>query len=269
MRSFPEGDSSLTLRYRIEKRIVDVSKRKYVNMDPHNDRPDYDHLQIHEEYKGYKDAIYTPIDMPKIDVDLDHIESLWADPNMEEGTTAGTIAVGKVLFLKKNMFTYVDGNPPWYAWAKQEIPHICDFIDQLPFKSIRQCAFVQPPDVTPPHYDEPLTMTPHLIDSAPSQYRIRWSKVTDKDNEIFYMSKDSGATKIYPVLPDETNTYVYDGSVWEHGTDRGFKMNERALIVMSGIIDIPKHHALLERSMNKYKDFVLYDKEFETSISQS
>ena len=42
-----------------------------------------------------------------------------------------------------------------------------------------------------------------------------------------------------------------------------------ALIVMSGIIDIPKHHALLERSLNKYKDYVLYDKEFETSVPQS
>ena len=72
-------------------------------MDPHNDRPDYDHLQIHDQYVGYRDAFYTPIDMPKIEVDLDHIESLWSDPTMEKGTTAGTIAVGKVLFLKMKM----------------------------------------------------------------------------------------------------------------------------------------------------------------------
>ena len=52
-----------------------------------------------------------------------------------------------------------------------------------------------------------------------------------------------------------------------YGTDRGFKMNERALIVMSGILDISKHHALLERSITKYKDYVLYDKEFSSSVS--
>ena len=78
------------------------------------------------------------------------------------------------------------------------------------------------------------------------------------------MSKDSGATKVYPVLPEETNTYVYDGSVWEHGTDRGFTMDQRALIVMSGIIDIPKHQQLLKLSMDKYKDYVLHDRQFST-----
>ena len=58
----------MTLQYRIEKRKIDVTKRKYVNMDPNNDRPDYDHLQIHDEYIGYKDAIYSPIDLPKINI---------------------------------------------------------------------------------------------------------------------------------------------------------------------------------------------------------
>jgi len=61
---------------------------------------------------------------------------------------------------------------------------------------------------------------------------------------------------------------VYDGSVWEHGKDRGFKMNKRALIVMYGIIDIPKHHVLLERSLNKYKDYVLYDNVMNSEILQ-
>ena len=39
-------------------------------------------------------------------------------------------------------------------------------------------------------------------------------------------------------------------------------MNERALIVMSGILDIPKHHKLLDKSMKKYKDYILHDKNF-------
>lgn len=255
-------DLVMSLRYRVEKHSVDVSKREYVNMDPPNDRPDYDHLQINDKYAGYKDAIYTPIDMPKININLEHMESLWADPTMEEGTTAGTIAVGKVLFLKKNMYREVHGNAEWFDWAKSEVPELCEFIEQLPFVSMRQCALVQPPAKTPPHYDEPIYMTPFLRDTAPSQYRIRWSNVTEKENEIFYMSKDSGATKVYPVLPEDTNTFVYDGSVWEHGTDKGFKINERALIVMSGIVDKKAHFELVNRSISKYKDYVLYDAQF-------
>ncbi len=251
----------MTLRYRIKKEIVDVSKRAYVNMDPNNDRPDYDHLQIHDEYVGYDDIIYTPLDLPKVDVDLQSIYDKWADPNMEEGTTAGTIAVGKVLFLRKNMYLHLDADADWFDWALKDVPELCKWIDNLPFKTMRQCAFVQPPNLTPPHYDEPGYMTPHLREAAPAQYRIRWSNVTNTDNEIFYLSKDSGATKVYPVLPEGTQAYVYDGSVWEHGTDRGFKMNERALIVMSGILDIPLHHALLDKSIAKYSDYVIRDKD--------
>lgn len=239
-----------------------VPKRSYVNLDPPGDRDSYDKLQINDEYMGYKDIVYTPIDLPNVDVNPEHIESLWSDNNMEEGTTAGTIAVGKVLFLKRNQYTKLHGDGEWFDWVKQEIPHIKEFIEQLPFETIRQCAFVQPPKGVPPHYDEPTTMLDILKKQSPSQYRIRWSTVTKPENEYFYLTKDSGATNVYPVLPRDTNTFVYDGSVYEHGVDRGWKMSERLQIVMSGVLSIDKHHQLLDRSITKYKDYYLTSEYF-------
>ena len=41
-------------------------------------------------------------------------------------------------------------------------------------------------------------------------------------------------------------------------------MDQRALIVMSGVVDIPKHQQLLKLSMDKYKDYVLHDRQFST-----
>jgi hypothetical protein len=242
--------------------INNEPKRDYVNLDPPEDRDTYKKLQIHNKYLGYKDIVYTPIDIPYIDVDIKHIESLWSDPKMEEGTTAGTIAVGKVLFLKKNKYLTPYGDGEWFDWVYKEIPHIKEFIKKLPFISIRQCAFVQPPKPVPPHYDEPKIMLDILKKQSPSQYRIRWSKITNNENEYFYLTKNSGETKIYPYLPKDTNTFVYDGSVYEHGSDKGGIMSERLQIVMSGILDVEKHQSLLDRSIKKYKDYYLTSEYF-------
>tara|TARA_B110000858_G_C17429659_1_gene304879 strand:- start:237 stop:554 length:318 start_codon:yes stop_codon:yes gene_type:complete len=105
-------------------------------------------------------------------------------------------------------------------------------------------------------------MLPYLQAGAPSQYRIRWSNVTTPEDEVFFLTKDSGATKVYPVLPPETNTFVYDGSVWEHGADRGFKNTDRMQIIISGVLDEERHHQLLDKSIETYNDYVIYDKDF-------
>ena len=64
------------LRYRIEKHAVDVSQRKYSNLDPPGDRPTYDMLQINNEYLGHKGIVYTPIDMPVLEVDTQQVYDL-------------------------------------------------------------------------------------------------------------------------------------------------------------------------------------------------
>jgi len=259
------------LRYTIRKNKLEyddngIPIRKYSNLDPPGDRDTYEKLQINDPYKGYKDVVYTPVDMPNIDVDTQQVYDLWDSAALEKdypGTTFGCEhGSGKVLFLKHNMFGHPLGDGEWFGWVDKEMPHIKKFIQQLPFKTIRQCSFVQPTAATVPHYDEPINMVPYLREGAPCQYRIRWSKVTEPDNEVFFLSRDSGATKIYPVLPKTTNTFVYDGSVYEHGADRGFNFYDRCQIVISGTIDVPKHHQILEKSIEKYKEYVIYDKDF-------
>lgn len=256
----------MTLRYRIEKHCVDVSKRKYSNLDPPGDRPTYDMLQINNEYLGYKGIVYTPIDMPFLKVDTQQVYDLrTSEALLKEypGTTFGCgHGAGEVLFLKENYFREPEGNGEWFGWVEKEMPHVKEFVESLPYKSIRQLSFVAPPGPTVAHYDEPLNATPYMIPQSPSCYRIRWSHVTDPEHEVFYLTKDSEATKIYPVLPPETNTFVYDGSVWEHGADQGFPMYDRCQIIISGLLDIEKHHALLDKSIEKYKDYVIYDQEF-------
>jgi len=254
------------LRYRIEKHAVDVSQRKYSNLDPPGDRPTYDMLQINNEYFGHKGIVYTPIDMPVLEVDTQQVYDLRTSEALFKeypGTTFGCEhGAGEVLFLKHNHFNEPEMDGEWYGWVEKEMPHVKEFIEKLPYKSICQLSFVAPPGPTVAHYDQPLNATSLMIPQSPSCYRIRWSHVTKPEEEVFYLSRDSEATKIYPMLPAETNTFVYDGSVWEHGADKGFPMYERCQIIISGILDIEKHHALLDKSIEKYKDFVIYDEDF-------
>lgn len=266
MKFLPEGDLYLPLRYRIVKNIIDFDQRQYVNLDPPGDRPTYDKLQINDPYLGYKGIVYTPIDLPKLEIDKKQIKDLLTSKTLLK-EYPNTIfdcehGAGKVLFLKHNNYREPEIDSEWFAWVDKELPNVKKFITNLPYKSIRQLSFVAPPAATSAHYDEPLNATPYLRKQSPSCYRIRWSDVTNFEKEIFFLSKDSEATKIYPVLPIETNTFVYDGSVYEHGADKGFPISDRCQIIISGILDIEKHHTLLDKSIKKYADYVLYDKLF-------
>lgn len=258
---------NIIMRYKITKNKLEyknnIPVRSYQNIDPPGDRDTYDKLQINDRYLGYKNIVYTPISMPLIDVDLEHVETLRNDLKMEWSTYGCEHGAGKVLLLMENNFLSPHANSSWFEWVDQEIPHIKEFIQQLPFKTIRQCSFVSPPNASNPHYDEPINMINILRKQSPSQYRIRWSKVTGPKNEVFYLTKDSGETKIYPELPTDTNTFVYDGSVYEHGADKGFQMRDRSQLVISGCLDIEKHHVLLDKSIEKYKEYYLTNKYFE------
>lgn len=254
------------MKYKITKNKLEyknnIPVRSYQNIDPPGDRDTYDKLQIKDKYLGYKNIVYAPISMPLIDVDLEHIETLRNDPKMEWSTYGCEHGAGKVLLLMENKFTQPEANSPWFEWVDKEIPHIKEFIQQLPFKTIRQCSFVSPPNASNPHYDEPISALPMLKRQSPSCYRVRWSKVTDQENEVFYLTKDSGETKLYPELPPSTNTFVYDGSVYEHGADKGFDMKNRSQLVISGCLDIKKHHEFLDRSIKRFNDYVVYENDF-------
>ena len=61
--------------------------------------------------------------------------------------------------------------------------------------------------------------------------------------------------KIYPILPEDTDTYVFHSSSFLHGVedDPG-----RKLVYMNLEIDETKHQKLLEDSLNKYRDYAIF-----------
>lgn len=254
-------------RYELEYDENGIPIRQYLNDDPGEpgpDRPGYEDLSLHEPYEGYRDLVWTPIDLPYLDVDLDQLYQLHQDMLNRERYFYETANVGTLMFLKPNRCGCAGVDEPWFDWAKFEFPHVIDYVQQLPLKSIHQIFFVQSPKAIPVHYDEEKALAPLLKTQAPSHLHFRWSRVTDWRNEHFYMSKDSGATRIFPMLPPQTNAFAYDGAVYEHGVEKGFQFNERAQLVIHGVYDLPKWHELLEKSWNKYKEYAITTQHFNT-----
>jgi hypothetical protein len=260
-----------TANYHIKKNDIKFNEdgipiRRYLNDDPgcavKIDRPTYEYLSIDEEYTGYRDMVWSPIDLPILDIDMDQIATLAEDPDLQKNFYV-TKNTGSLIFLKPNQCGMAGEHPDWFDFAKEELGHVVDYIENLPFETIHQAFFVQAPSAIPAHYDEELGMAEVLKLQAPSHLHFRWSKVTDWREEHFYMTKNSDATQVYPMLPPETNAFAYDGAVYEHGVNRGFDMRDRVQLVVHGVYDMPKWHKLLEKSWNRYKEYAITTEHFD------
>lgn len=258
-----------TDNFRIEKHKLEYTKdgipiREYLNNDPGNpgpDRPGWEYLSLNDTYNGYRDMVWTPLALPYLNLDIDHVNEIKNDQNKKKDFYE-TENVGTLLFLKPNDCGQPGVNNNWFDWAKQEFPDIIEYVEQLPFESIHQIFFVQSPNPIPVHYDEEKALSKLLRSQAPSHLHFRWSRVTDWRNEHFYMSRDSGETRVYPMLPPETNAFAYDGATFEHGVDKGFRYNERVQLVIHGVYDLPKWHNLLEKSWQLYNEYAITTEHF-------
>lgn len=249
---------------------------KYIaRQDPTH--PEHNKVNYNGIYKGYKGVVWTPLDLPYLDLDLDHLWNVWQDtvnqknkglaqpwfderPDDMNSSRHSTYNDHdyRALILFKNGDYYSDVKGEWFDFVQDEFPQVVNFVEELPFDNIRWIAFVgRDKHGVGPHYDEWDGARVQLADQDPSQVRVRWSRVTDWQNEHFYLTKDHGQTRLYPQLPPTTNSMAYDGTVHEHGADKGFHPKDRIQLMPMGTLNIGKWHELLDKSIEKYKDYVI------------
>lgn len=242
----------------------------------------YDH--DYWKYTGYKGVVYTPLDIPKLDIDVDLLWQLWqkhigvvdiyegnkqfrvADPWFDDKTeyypkqdmySSGMEYRNFHLIKNHNFSGYNHIGDEWYPWVTENFPQIIEHLELLPFDNIRWCCFVgRDTHGVHPHYDDYHDIIPKMKDYDPAAIRIRFSKV-DWKNEHFYLTNTHGRKRLYPQLPPETNTFCYDATTNEHGGDRGFKPDYRCQLMPYGVLNKDKYFELLERSIHKYKDYVI------------
>lgn len=262
-------------------RVVDndVEPLRNFDIDDYRSRKGRDDFEPYysDPYPGYKGVVWTPLDLPKVELDQDLLWDVWSTVS-SQGKIDGDEVVAHQWFDidpelmngQKNhdyrAFNFYKNNS-YYDHSVQGIPYdacikyfpeCVSWLESLPYKNIYWCAFVgRDDDGVAPHYDEPPEHRHHNLPNEPSQVRCRWSRVTDWQREHFYLTKDHGQTRVYPSLPQDTTSMAYDGSIHEHGADKGFHPKDRIQLMPMGVLDTQKWHELLERSIQKYKDYVI------------
>ncbi len=80
-------DNFRITRHQLEYDENNIPTRQYLNNDPGNpgpDRPSWEDLSLHNEYVGYRDMVWTPIDLPYLDIDLARIARIHNDQQKQK-----------------------------------------------------------------------------------------------------------------------------------------------------------------------------------------
>ena len=269
--------------------IVNNNDKPLPNFDVNEYVARTEKVYYNDPYLGYKGIVYTPIDLPKLDIDQNEMwehwqwladrykndetkkysAELWFDknPNIEHKHEIANHAMDyrMMRLMDKDAFTEYMFDGIWLEWKDRWFEKIKEHVLKLPFKHLRFCSIVGR-DVhgVGPHYDDFHPFIPMLKLQDPCAIRIRLSKLqwqkredVDWNKEHFYLTNTHGQTRLYPLLPPETNTMCYDATTNEHGGDKGYTPDIRVQVMPYGVLDEEKWHKLLDRSIEKYKDYVI------------
>jgi hypothetical protein len=64
---------------------------------------------------------------------------------------------------------------------------------------------------------------------------------------------------VFPILPDDTDWFVLNNHVGYHGSFLAPKEYRKITMFIAGKLDITKHLALINRSIKKYKDYIIFN----------
>jgi len=142
------------------------------------------------------------------------------------------------------------GNDLYYApGAKENFPELIDLIHRLPFKEILGAVLNLHVNDLPPHRDE-------IINTdifGPERYNVLLTQ--HYNQESFFICKEVDSEKIYPKITEEHPVYAFNNNLIYHGADK--VLDGRVILICGGILDPDKHSELINRSLNKFKDYVI------------
>jgi hypothetical protein len=130
---------------------------------------------------------------------------------------------------------------------EDEFPEIVSVLKQLPFKQLSVSGMLYQMGDIPPHNDTHDPRQP----TEPRRYTIY---LTNPDYNTFYFEKDG--KKYFPKINKDYSCFVFNNTDVKHGA---LKLDrEKIILTCAGILDNEKHDLLLNRSINKFKEELLY-----------
>jgi hypothetical protein len=132
-------------------------------------------------------------------------------------------------------------------------PELFQTLFALPYKQILGAALSLNTNYLPPHNDE---VDPNFP-SSPERYNVLLSPHYDQDS--FYICKEKTGHRDYPTILKDYPVYAFNNKDIYHGADP--VLDQRVIMICSGIIDEEKHQQLINRSVEKFKEHVIHYKD--------
>ena len=137
--------------------------------------------------------------------------------------------------------------------AKEKYTQLCNYISLLPFTKLSNVKINIQREVAPPHIDfmapnEGKELYQNNLKNEPSGYRI----VVRGKNDVLKLHYENKEKICY--MPADTDCYVTNHTSGWHsvGEDK-----DRITIYISGFIDKDKHITLLNKSKQKYSEYIV------------
>lgn len=191
---------------------------------------------------NFQKILYMPIDLPKFPLEDFYLNptSDWTAWNFEK-LTNHTEHKYSVSQIRDDI--------------KQQYPKLVQWIELFPFTDICNIKFNVQKDSVPPHVDfanpeEGNGLFFNNSKNEPCGYRV---VIKGRRQNCIYTITERG--KDYVTLPESTDVYVLGQTTCLHGVE-----NEpgRSTIYLQLYIDSAKHHQILKRSYELYKDYAIF-----------
>jgi hypothetical protein len=131
-------------------------------------------------------------------------------------------------------------------------PELIEAIKVLPFKELTGASVKIQRGPSFPHRDDLHTVEESGLEEPK---RITMS-LTDVSRSTLYLQKND--VKIYAKIPEGYPCYAFNNKDVFHAADYD-PSSIRIILDTAGMLDAKKHKELIERSVEKFKEYVIYD----------
>jgi len=195
-------------------------------------------------------ALYTPIDLPEMIIDRQEFIK-WHEANRKRdqgGHAENFVSPWLISFA-----FHIDRG--WNKDIQNVIPNLKSLVEnELPFSNIVYINFLEQKLPCMLHRDK--TSQPEIdFKDQPNSYKAYI--VYDKPLMYFQKKKDV-PEKIYIDHPNHlTKWFAINNYDALHASDLPTAPDRKIIMTISGSLDYDKHRIILERSLQKYKDYII------------
>lgn len=233
--------------------------------------------RLNEKYKG---IAALPLDLPTFELDdTEKFWQVWEEQNQRVARQAidrGAVGANKPslehsqwdgLALYEDEILLKDA-----AWKTKISPdlrlsqsrYFRRIFSEMPFVKIRSVRFWSSHTTIPAHYDGNMPSSLDGVMHFPTE--IRLMQFDQNPKETFWLCSsqkykpNSGTIpmedRYYVKMPSDTNSFAWNNEDFLHGADFDPEYR-KILVVIKGWVDLERLEALLDRSIEKYSDYVI------------